>query len=376
MSEIQDRINELKDKREQKEQGKFFGVPLYESFPRLGEYLPSIPRGCMIMLTANSGVGKTQGWKGIFLKTVIDFIKNHPDAGIKPHFLLFLLEETKNEFIDSLFSMLLYENYKLVIDPLTLNSEYKHLLPKETLELLDKIQDQAEFIMNFITIEDSIYNPTGCYKYARTKSLEWGNHYYSKLHYNDEVIDHTEYNSLQEHKKEEYKYSHYTPNDSQQVVFLVCDNMNLFNEESNLTQHQTIGRWCKDYCRKQISKHWNWIILNIMQQTAESEKQQFSLMTGKSVVTKLKPSLEGLGNNKESQRDHLVILGLFAPARYDLETYAGYNITKMGDSFRSLIILKNRIGKTNLELPLYFNGAVNFFKELEKPGLIDYNKLV
>jgi hypothetical protein len=40
-----------------------------------------------------------------------------------------------------------------------------------------------------------------------------------------------------------------------------------------------------------------------MQQSAESEKQQFSLMTGKSVVTKLKPSLEGLGNNKESQRD-------------------------------------------------------------------------
>jgi len=303
MNEIQNRIQELKNKREQKEQGKFFGVPLYESFPRLGEYLPSIPRGCMIMLTANSGVGKTQAWKGIFLKTVIDFVKNHPNSGVKPHFLLFLLEETRNEFIDSLFSMLLYENYEIVVDSLTLNSEYKYLLSPDIIEKLEALQIQAEYIMSFITIEDSIYNPTGCYKYAKTKSIEWGIHYYSKMYDSTKLIPYSEYILLNTIEKEEYKYSHYTPNDPEQIVFLVCDNMNLFNEENNLTQHQTIGRWCKDYCRKQISKHWNWVIINVMQQSAESEKQQFSLMTGKSVVTKLKPSLEGLGNNKESQRD-------------------------------------------------------------------------
>ena len=71
---------------------------------------------------------------------------------------------------------------------------------------------------------------------------------------------------------------------------------------------------------------------------------------------------------------HLIILGLFAPARYELEEYAGYKINILGDSFRSLIILKNRIGKTNLELPLYFNGAVNYFEELPKPSDMDYSK--
>lgn len=376
MSEIQERIDYLKNKREEKSQGKYFSFPLYESFPRLGEYLPGIPRGCMVMLTANSGVGKTQGWKGIFLRSIIDFVKNNPNSGIKPHFLLFLLEETRSEFIDSLLSMLIYRKFKISIDPLTLNSEYRDLLSKETMNLLDQVEEDAEFILSFITMEDSIYNPTGCYKYARTKSIEWGNHFYTKIHDNNSIIDLNTYNSLNLTQREEYKYSHYTSKDPDQMIFLVCDNLNLLQQESEsgrlLTQHETIGKWSKDYCRKQISKHWNWAIINIMQQSADSEKQQFTLMTGKSVVNKLKPSLEGLGNNKESQRDHLVILGLFAPARYEIEEYEGYDIKKLKDSYRSLIILKNRIGRTNLELPLYFNGAANYFEELPKPKDLKY----
>lgn len=60
-----------------------------------------------------------------------------------------------------------------------------------------------------------------------------------------------------------------------------------------------------------------------------------------------------------------LVLGLFAPTRYEIADYRGYNINKMRDSYRSLIFLKDRnYGLANNYVHLYFNGATNIFKEL------------
>lgn len=37
--------------------GKYNGAPLFYSFPRFGELVPAIPRGCQVMLLAGSGTG-------------------------------------------------------------------------------------------------------------------------------------------------------------------------------------------------------------------------------------------------------------------------------------------------------------------------------
>jgi len=59
-----------------------------------------------------------------------------------------------------------------------------------------------------------------------------------------------------------------------------------------------------------------------------------------------------------------IILGLFAPTFYGINAYGGYNLQEIGDNFRSVIILKNRIGAAFKEIPLYFNGGVNYYTEL------------
>ncbi len=345
--------------------GKVSGIPLYESFPRLGEYIPSIQKGSLMMITANSGVGKTQAWKGIFLKSVFDYLTNHPDTNIKPQFILFLLEESQDEFIDSLFSMLLYKRYKIEYSPLQLSSEHKKELPEDIIQKLESIQEEAENIMSYIIIVDSIYNPTGCYKFCREKSNEWGVHYWCKLHHQEEVITAEEYSRLELREKETYKYSHYVPNDENQIVIVLTDNVNIWQEESGLTRHETIGKWSKDYCRKQMSKHWHWAVINIVQQSADSEKQSFDFK-GNSIVNKVKPSLDGLGNNKEIQRDHLQIFGLFAPSRYGIDNYEGYDVKRLGDTFRVFSVLKNRLGISNIEVPMLFKGTVCNFIECPK----------
>ena len=58
---------------------------------------------------------------------------------------------------------------------------------------------------------------------------------------------------------------------------------------------------------------------------------------------------------------------MYAPDRYKIPYYkvgnTNYNISVLGDNFRVLSVLKNRIGRPNARLPLVFNGAVNSFEE-------------
>jgi hypothetical protein len=195
------------------------------------------------------------------------------------------------------------------------------------------------------------------YKYCRDYSEKNGKHIYTNREF-------TEKDSLNNEKKWfEKVYSHYEPTNPNEYVIVITDHISLLNEESGLNKHQTISKWSADYCRKQLTKHWKYVVVNVQQQSAESEKQQFT-MSGKSIESKLEPSLDGLADNKLTQRDALVVLGVFAPERYGIESSNGYNIKILKDKYRQLSILKNRIGKSNLKVPLYFKGESNHFEEL------------
>jgi len=176
-------------------------------------------------------------------------------------------------------------------------------------------------------------------------------------------------------------YSHYELNDPNMQFLLITDNLNNLQQEVRdgrlMTDRETINLWSRNYCRLQIGKHFGWNILNIIQQSAESEKPSYDLKNNLN-IEKCKPSLDGLGGSKECQRDHFIILGIFSPDRFGIKKYPeynGYDIQKLRDNFRSLIILKSNISRTNIEIPMLFNGACSLVRELPKPEEVDYNKI-
>ena len=114
--------------------------------------------------------------------------------------------------------------------------------------------------------------------------------------------------------------------------------------------------------------------VNVQQQSSDKEKVQFTYK-GESIESKLEPSLDGLGDCKVTQRDALVIFGLFSPERYAIAKHLGYDITKLKDRYRSLSILKNRRGRPNLKLPLYFEGSTNTFEQLPEVGSEELRRL-
>ena len=340
--------------------GKHVGLPLYHTFPRLAQFIPVIPPATQVMITANSGVGKSHSWIGIILLTLYKLKKAFPTQEFKFKFLISLLEDSKEDFISRLYASILLIKYNLRTDVLELNSRRGKPLSKEIEEKLEDVGNEIEDLLKYCEINDTTVNPTGIYKWGRAVSNKLGTHHQKLMDFTDNDGKITTKNV----------YSHYEPNDPDEQVIWIVDNLNNLQQELSegklLTERETINKWTRQYARLQITKHWKWTVVNIIQQSAESEKPQFD-MRGNLVVEKTKPSLDGLGNSKECQRDSILIFGLWAPNRFGITSYEGYNIQRMKDAYRSFIILKSNISETNKEIPMYFDGAASIYKELPLP---------
>ena len=105
-----------------------------------------------------------------------------------------------------------------------------------------------------------------------------------------------------------------------------------------MSQWETMSTFSNKYCISLRDKY-GFIPVNVQQQTSAKEQVE-SNFRGASVTEKLEPSLDGLANNKETQRDANIVLGLFSPARYKITEHRTYDITFWDNFYRSMHILK------------------------------------
>lgn len=295
-NKVKDRVAELKKIKQEKEQGKIFCIP-FENYPKLVTSVPGIVPGMITMITAGSGVGKTQVAKALAVREPLEYAIKH---GIKLKIFYFALEESKQEFIDSMICNFISSKCKIRVDLLTLQGFRQQSLDDTTMNLIELHMDEVEKLLESIEIIDSVYNPTGIYKYCRDYADKNGQHVFEDRDFIKNNKDGTT-------SKETTKvYSHYVPNDPNQVNIVVVDHMSLLTPEKNketgstMTQHQTMAKWSTDYALKQITKHWNWAVVNVIQQEQSGEREQFT-NKGESIQKKTEPSLAGFANNKEIQ---------------------------------------------------------------------------
>lgn len=154
------KLNYLKE-RDNKIEGNLNGIPLFYTFPKLGSVINSIPKGYPILWTANSGIGKTTTWIGIFLYSIYKLKKEHPELQLKVKLVIALLEDTKEMFIDRLFCMFLFDMYKIKTNVQELHSLMENPLSEDIINKLDSVQKEIDFILEDCEINDSVYNPTG-----------------------------------------------------------------------------------------------------------------------------------------------------------------------------------------------------------------------
>lgn len=327
-----------------KESGKQLSI--VPPFPRFAESFAGFERGRYYITTASSGVGKTKFTKFFCITSVYNFIKLNPNYKVKIWY--FALEETEEEFWLSFISTMLYEKYNIQLSTAQLKSLGKYTLDDKYLKAIEECKEFVNELSNFVQIIDYIHNPYGIYKYIRDyfdSSKEIGEYEYEYINEGkDKIITGYKHNTD----------IHY---------FTIVDHIGLLTQENNMGEHGTIGHYSKEYALKGFCKRFNITHIDVQQQVAEQEKQEY--YRGETIEQKLEPSLNGLANNKETQRQADFVLGLFAPVRYGITEWKGYNIKILGDRFRVLKVLKDRAyGTANLYIPLYFNGASNYFEEL------------
>lgn len=347
------------------EQGYFNCIP-FTGMSRLEQYLPGIEQDTYYLLTASSGVGKSKLSRALFMHNPYQYIKTSPESGVKLTVKYFSLEESKKKVILSEISKYLHSVYGIVISIKQLQSRGR--FNTISTEIVEKVKEAEEYVEEFLdTVEiiDSIRNPTGIYKHMRNYAMEVGN-YYGK---NGEAFSEAEKKQVSLGQGEAYKnISYYKKDHDKHYVVVLTDHISLLDTEvsegQRLTQWQTMGKWSSDYCLRLRDK-FGFIPVNVQQQASAKEQVEYNYK-GNSIEEKLEPSLEGLGDNKTTQRDANVVLGLFAPDRYNIEQHNGYDVRFFRDRYRSMSILKDRDGIANKKLPLFFDGAVDFFKELPR----------
>lgn len=295
---------------------------------------------------------KTQIADWLFLYNTIRQVIDD-DLKVKLKIFYFTLEMSKEQKMLSAFSNILYVKEGIRVSPKDLRSTKKdNILSEEILEIIQKYKPYFDKIEEIVEFIDDIRNPTGIYKFVREYANNNGTQHTKTVEF---------VNNATGEKFEKTIDDYYEANNPEEYVMVFIDHISLISTEKldgrSLTLRESINHLSSYYLIKLRNKY-GYIPVVIQQQAAAQESlDNFKL-------NKLKPSLDGLGDSKLTQRDADVILGLFSPFRHEIPEYKGYDVRFFKDNIRFLEIIGGREGGGGTICPLYFDGAVNYFKEL------------
>jgi len=323
------------------------------SFERFSNYWPGVEKGRYYIVTASSGVGKSKFAKKMFVFDTVDQVLAHPEWNIDLHIKYYCLEESKVNFMQTLMSYKMYQKDRTRVSVTEMNS-IGTIADESFIEETKKWHRYWTKFEQIVDIIDDIRHPTGIFKHAEEWLLKNGHWAFTEREFT---------NNENGAKYNKQVRDYYIPNHPDRYTIIVVDHISLIStEKGSETLHAAINKLSSEYFLYLRDKY-NCSIVNVQQQAADTEKQQFNYK-GQSVEAKLEPTLAGLGDNKLTQRDADVAFGLFAPDRYEIEKHMSYNVALMEDHYRSLKILKYRDGIANVRVGLFFDGAVGNFEEL------------
>lgn len=342
--------------------GGYYNCIPFEGMERFERFIPGVEQATTYLLTASSGVGKSKLARYLFVHTPMNYASLNPEITVDIFY--FSLEESKEKIILSEISKHLYKKHGLIVSGREILSKGKHNSISD--DTLNKIRESEEYVNGFlkrVNIFDDIKNPTGIYKKMRDHALEIGTYY----GHDSKPLSKGEVENIRTGQGNDFKkVSYYKTHLKRHFVIVLTDHISLLQPEKEETLWQTMYKFSSNYSIHLRDKYGFTNVL-VQQQTSSKEQVQYNFR-GDSIHEKLEPSLDGLADMKLSQRDANVVLGLFAPDRYGIPEHEGFDIDFFQDNYRSISIMKDRDGISNKKLPTYFNGAVDYFRELPKPS--------
>lgn len=347
MSLIQRVLNNLEERRQRILNGEINSIPSPLSI------FPGIEKATYYLISGASKGGKTQIASYLFLYIPILYAYYHPER-LRIKIFYFPLEETPERITMRFMCHLLYilSNRKIRISPAELRSINKNkVVSPEILKLLNSIQYRS--ILDFY--EDHVHfisekNPTGVWKTIKNYAEEAGTIHKKKI-----SIKNKETGVEQEIEVFDY----YEPKDPEEYVIVMLDHAGLISQERGMSKKEAIDKLSEYF--KDIRNYYGHIPVLLQQQNTDT----LSLEAFK--ANKIRPTLNGLKDTKNTGQDCNMMLGITNPSAFEVPEYPsgkGYDIRQLKGFARFLEIVLNRDGESNDLLGLYFDGATNFFSPL------------
>lgn len=341
-------------RRDQLKRGEYTFIP-FSSFPRLAQHVPGFIPGDQVIITANTGQGKSRFMRKICIKDPIAFAEQY---GIKLKIFLNSLEETIEKVQSTFVASALYELYGIEIDYYTLN----HYCSRDNMvedDLWVKVKEAERHVQQTISkyLEViHISNGYGIYKHVREWLFRNGTFTYKGAEVS--VGD---------------QWDNYIPNEPNTFVIVITDTVNKLRPEKSDTLYNSLIDFSSKYSRNLLGMRCGVINVLVQQQSPDKERVEMNLK-GQTMIDKLKCSLDALRDCRATQEDATLILGLFDPVKYQGYHYKGYpDLRNLKGDFRVLQFLKVREAKmsSDRELPLIAHFGRDEFEELPLPNETD-----
>lgn len=308
----------------------------FKSLPRFTKDV-SIDNGEYILLVGASGSSKTRLCVRLFILDVIDFVRKNKDTDCR--IVYFSTELTAEHIYLLIFCALLHEytGEDYSVDFFKNKLEENKLSPK-VFEDLHEIKDILEFLDKKLVIYDNLFTPDSVWKTLKKEYL-------------DELYK--EKDGLFSKKNEDLK------------LFIITDTINAFQANKTHTKYDSVKEWSEYYCKQVLKIQYDAIVVNVQQLDKQSTSAQYTSQ-GKVIEDKFSPKLENLSTVKTTPDDASLVLSIFNPARYKIPFWQGHGVTKHGQNFRHVEVLKNTNGEENLSCAMLIDNANMQLLELNK----------
>ena len=327
--------------------GENQGIPI--PFQRLKKYLPNIQQKTYYLIGAGTKVGKTSFADDVFYYGAYDYYKQLKDAGELDGFELdidyFSYEIDKKTKILKGISRKLWHEHGIIADANTILSRGENHCSDELYQLVLKYKEYFDEMEDIVTIHDMPDNPTGMNKYLINKAKQHGVQVEKNINKdpNGPPI---------------MRFDSYKPTNPKRYWLIFIDHIALMLEERGFNTKQNIDKMSQYLVQLRNNYGASPVVIQQMAFDSESDERHKS--------NRLTPTLKDFGDSKYTTRDANVIMSLFSPYRFNLESFQGYNINALGNTYRNLEILENRDGEPNINLGLNFIGPCGTFRELPK----------
>ena len=357
---IQRVLTNLEDRRQRILTGGINCIP--SPFKCFRNYFPGIEQGKYYLVSGASKSGKSQIANYLFLYIPLLYAYYNPQK-IRVKIFYFPLEETPEKITIRFMCHLLYflSHGKIRVSPLKLQSINKeNIIEPEILEILNSIEYRS--ILDFFeehVLFISDRNPTGCWKTINKYAQEAGTIHRKKI-----IIE----NKKTGVKQEKEVFDYYEPKDPDEYVIILWDHGSITELERGMNLKECMDKLSEYFMASR--NRYNYIPVLLQQQN----DQTISLEAFK--ANKIRPTLSGLADSKNTGKDCSVMLGITNPYAFEIPQYLKYDITHLKGYARFLEIVLNREGESNGVLGLYFDGATNFFEPLPRyDNIAELNKV-